>query len=83
LSQSRSVRRKFDGLYLGRKERSKLVYAGKLERGFTDADKKRILEQLERLKTKKRPIDAPRKFPKATWVKPKVMVEAEYRAKIG
>ncbi|MEN3377474.1 MAG: bifunctional non-ous end joining protein LigD [Hyphomicrobiales bacterium] len=74
---------KFDGLYLGRKERSKLVYAGKLERGFTDADKKRILEQLERLKTKKRPIDAPRKFPKATWVKPKVMVEAEYRAKTG
>jgi bifunctional non-homologous end joining protein LigD len=74
---------KFNGLYLGRKERSKLVYAGKLERGFTDADKKHILAQLERLKTKQQPIDAPRKFPKAQWVKPRVMVDAEYRAKTG
>jgi bifunctional non-homologous end joining protein LigD len=67
---------KFDGLYLGRKERSKIVYAGRLERGFTEADKRHILEQLERLKTKKQPIEAPRKFPKAQWVKPKVIVDA-------
>jgi bifunctional non-homologous end joining protein LigD len=74
---------KFDGLYLGRKERSKIVYAGKLERGFTDTDKKHILKQLEKLKTKTQPIETPRKFPKATWVKPRMMVDAEYRAKTG
>jgi bifunctional non-homologous end joining protein LigD len=32
---------------------------------------------------RKQPIEAPRKFPKATWVKPTVMVEAEHRAKNG
>jgi bifunctional non-homologous end joining protein LigD len=61
---------RFDGLYLGREQKRKLVYAGKLERGFTAADQDRILEQLRRLKTRTQPITAPRKFPKAQWVKP-------------
>jgi bifunctional non-homologous end joining protein LigD len=74
---------KFDGIYLGREDQGILVYAGKLERGFTDADKKRILQMFERLKSKAQPITAPRKFPKANWVKPKVLVDAEYRAKTG
>ena len=30
---------KFDGIYPGRKERGRLVYAGKLERGFDEQDK--------------------------------------------
>jgi bifunctional non-homologous end joining protein LigD len=76
-------RGEFDGLYLGRKERDRLVYAGKLERGFTDDDKDRILAQLERLKSKQAPIEAPRKFPKANWVKPRLMVDAEFRARTG
>ena len=33
---------KFDGLYLGRRERGQLVYAGKLERGFNEMEKIRI-----------------------------------------
>src|SRR4051812_25404528 len=61
---------RFEGLYLGREERRKLVYAGKLERGFTDADKSRILEQLKGLKTRTQPIAATREFPKARWVRP-------------
>jgi bifunctional non-homologous end joining protein LigD len=76
---------KFDGLYLGRREeRSKLVYAGKLERGFTEADKKHLVDQLERLRTKKKPIEASRGFGKKThWVKPRLMVDAEFRGKTG
>jgi bifunctional non-homologous end joining protein LigD len=72
-------RGKFDGLYLGRERKKKLVYAGKLERGFTEDDKKRILAHLEKLKTKKQPIEAARTFSKAKWVKPHVLVDAEFR----
>ena len=35
------------------------------------------------LKTRKQPIEAPRKFPKAQWVKPDLMVDAAYRARTG
>jgi bifunctional non-homologous end joining protein LigD len=76
-------RGKFDGIYLGREERQKLVYAGKLERGLTEDDKARILKLLSKLKTKTQPIEAPRRFPKARWVKPRVLVDAEYRGKTG
>ena len=74
---------RFDGLYLGRRDRGRLVYAGKLERGFTEDDKRRILAMFERFKSKTAPIDAPRKFPKAQWVKPRVLVDAEFRGKTG
>jgi bifunctional non-homologous end joining protein LigD len=74
---------KFDGIYLGREQIRKLVYAGKLERGFTEDDKARILKLLAKLETKRQPIAAPRKFPKARWVKPKVLVDAEFRGKTG
>jgi bifunctional non-homologous end joining protein LigD len=68
---------------LGRREGRRLVYAGKLERGFTEDDKKRILELHARLKSKTQPIQAPRKFPKAQWMKPSVLVDAEFRGKTG
>jgi bifunctional non-homologous end joining protein LigD len=74
---------KFDGIYLGRKEGGRLVYAGKLERGFTEQDRIRISMLHQRLKTKTAPIAAGRAFPKARWMKPSVMVEAEYRGKTG
>src|ERR1700683_4707375 len=34
--------RKFDGIYLGRSRKGELVYAGKLERGFSEEDKRGI-----------------------------------------
>jgi bifunctional non-homologous end joining protein LigD len=74
---------KFDGIYLGKREGKRLIYAGKLERGFTDEDKERILELQDRLKSKYAPIDAPRKFPKAQWMRPDVLVDAEFRGKTG
>lgn len=74
---------KFDGLYLGRQEAGRLVYAGKLERGFSEMDKMRILVALEKLKTKQQPITASRRFPKAQWVTPHVLIDAEFRGKTG
>jgi ATP-dependent DNA ligase len=37
----------------------------------------------ERLKTKTQLIQAARKFPKAQWMKPSVLVDAEFRGKTG
>jgi len=74
---------KFDGLYLGRNEEGERVYAGKLERGMTEDDKRRLLEQLWPLRTRTRPIAAPRRFPKARWVTPGVLIDAEFRGKTG
>jgi bifunctional non-homologous end joining protein LigD len=74
---------KFDGIYLGRREGRRLMYAGKLERGFSEQDKARILLMAEKLKAKKQPIEAPRRFPKAQWVQPRVLVDAEFRGKTG
>jgi bifunctional non-homologous end joining protein LigD len=58
-------------------------YAGKLERGFNETDKMRLLVMAEKLKVKKQPIEAPRRFPKAQWLKPSVLVDAEFRGKTG
>lgn len=74
---------KFDGLYLGRREAGRLVYAGKLERGFSEMDRMRIAVMFEKLKTKEQPITASRRFPKAQWVQPRVLVDAEFRGKTG
>lgn len=74
---------KFNGIYLGKREAGHLAYAGKLERGFSEIDKVRLLTMFERLKTKKQPIAASRKFPKARWVKPNVLIDAEFRRRTG
>jgi bifunctional non-homologous end joining protein LigD len=74
---------RFDGLYLSRNEEGELVYAGKLERGFSEDDKKYLLARLGPLRTKKQPFAAPRRFPKAQWVRPAVLVDVEFRGKTG
>ena len=76
--------KRFDGLYLGRKLGDELLYAGKLERGFSEDDKRAILKRLTSLRIRRQPMAAARKsFPKARWVKPAVLVEAEFRGKTG
>ncbi len=74
---------KFDGLYLGRKQKGKLIYAGKLETGFGELDKVRMMTMFAKLKAKKQPITADRKFPKAQWIEPRVLVDAEFRGTTG
>jgi ATP-dependent DNA ligase len=71
------------GVYLGRSEDGQLVYAGKLETGFSEEDKRNLLVRLKPLVTKKQPIEAPRSFPKARWVKPLLMIDVEFRGKSG
>jgi len=46
-------------------------------------DKIRILTLHDRLKTNTSPINAPRKFAKAQWMKPGLMVDAEFRRQTG
>jgi bifunctional non-homologous end joining protein LigD len=75
---------KFDGLYLAREEGGKLRYAGKLETGFSASDNKLLLARLKPLRTPRPHMTATRaKFPKAKWVRPAVLVDAEYRGTTG
>jgi len=74
---------KFDGLYLGRREGSRLHYAGKVERGFDDATARAVVSELLPLKTRKSPLAERIRKPKATWVRPVVPVDVEYRALTG
>jgi ATP-dependent DNA ligase len=61
----------FDGIYLGHRDEKELVYAGKLERGFSEGDKRAILKRLLPLRVRSKPVASKRKsFPKAPWVKP-------------
>jgi bifunctional non-homologous end joining protein LigD len=77
-------RGKFDGIYLAKTEGDDLVYAGKLERGFDDKKEKEMMRDLRPLITAKKPMKSSRvRFPKARWVKPQVLVEAEFRGKTG
>jgi bifunctional non-homologous end joining protein LigD len=74
--------RKFDGVYLGQEEKGDLVYAGKLENVGDESD---LLSRLKPLTTPKQPMKAVSrgKFPKAKWVKPQVLIDAEFRGKTG
>ena len=75
---------RFDGIYLAHPREDELVYAGKLDRGFSEEDKISLLERLKPLQIRKQPMRAARRnFPKARWVKPEILVDAEFRGKTG
>ena len=74
---------KFDGIYLGRREGKQLLYAGKVENGFDDADEEKLRAVAERLKTRTQPLTKKVHKPKAVWLKPEVLVDVEYRALTG
>lgn len=67
-------------LYLGRREGRELVYAGKAGTGFTGDTARDLRERLDPIATRKSPLTKPVKKPKATWVKPGILVDVEYRA---
>jgi bifunctional non-homologous end joining protein LigD len=71
--------KKYDGIYLGRSEGAELVYAGKLERGSRNRTRGATLQRLAPLKIRREP----QTLPKARWVKPVVMIDAEFRGKTG
>jgi bifunctional non-homologous end joining protein LigD len=67
-------------LYLGRREGDELVYAGKAGTGFTFDAARMLRELLDPLVVRRSPLTKPVKKPKATWVRPEVLVDVQYRS---
>jgi ATP-dependent DNA ligase len=67
-------------IYLGRHEDKALLYAGKAGTGFTGDTARALREKLDAIAVRKSPLTVEVKKPKATWVKPQVLADIEYRA---
>jgi len=74
---------KFDGIYLGRRTDEGLLYAGKVENGFDAQSERDLRRRAARLETRAQPLTKKIKKPKAAWLKPKLLVDVEYRALTG
>jgi bifunctional non-homologous end joining protein LigD len=73
---------RFDGLYVGRQDGDKLIYAGKVDHGFnTPGTVTDIRKRLAPLIQKTQAFSQKIKKPQAVWVKPSLAAEVEYRAK--
>jgi bifunctional non-homologous end joining protein LigD len=72
---------KFDGFYLAEERSGKLVYAGKIEGGWSEDEKKDLLARVKPLRSRHPPIVLGVQKPKGQWVEPRVLVDVEYRAK--
>jgi bifunctional non-homologous end joining protein LigD len=75
--------RKFDGVYLARKDGDELLYAGKVERGFSDEQVRQLKARLEPYKLRTQPLSVKVEKPKATWFKPAILIDVEFRALTG
>jgi bifunctional non-homologous end joining protein LigD len=74
---------RFDGVYLARREKNGLQYAGKVENGFNAASSKDLEKRSAKLISNTQPLTKKIRKPKATWLKPKLLVDVEYRALTG
>jgi bifunctional non-homologous end joining protein LigD len=72
--------KKWDGLYLGRRNGSDLIYAGKVDRGFDTASAKDLQARLKPLIRDTQPFSK-RIAHRGIWVEPSLLAEIEYRAK--
>jgi bifunctional non-homologous end joining protein LigD len=70
--------RRIASFYVGRREGDRLLYAGKVRGGFTEAEARDMREQLDPLIRKDSPLSEPVKKPKATWVEPVIEAEVAY-----
>jgi bifunctional non-homologous end joining protein LigD len=71
---------KWDGIYIGREKAGELVYAGKVDHGFTPESEKDLRARLKPLIRKTQPYS--RKIGhKGIWVEPSLLAEIEYRTK--
>ena len=71
---------KWDGLYIGRRKGSELVYAGKVDHGFDTHSAKALRARLTPLIRKSQPYSK-RIAHRGIWVEPQLLAEIEYRAK--
>jgi bifunctional non-homologous end joining protein LigD len=70
--------RRIASLYVGRREGDRLIYAGKVRTGYTDAVARAVREILDPHIIKRSPLTIPVRKPKATWVQPVVDAEVTY-----
>lgn len=70
--------RRVASLYVGRKSGDRLLYAGKVRSGYTDASARALRERLDPLIRKTPPLSHKIKKPKATWVAPTVEAEVQF-----
>ena len=70
--------RKIASLYVGRREGDRLLYAGKVRSGYTEAVARDLRERLDPFIRKDSPLSGPVKKPKATWVEPAIEAEVAY-----
>jgi bifunctional non-homologous end joining protein LigD len=71
---------KWDGLYIGRERAGQLIYAGKVDHGFTPEFEKELRARLRPLIRKTQPY-AKKIAHRGIWVEPSLLAEIEYRAK--
>jgi bifunctional non-homologous end joining protein LigD len=71
---------KWDGIYIGREKAGQLVYAGKVDHGFTPQSEKDLRARLKPLIRKTQPY-AKKIAHRGIWVEPSLLAEIEYRAK--
>jgi bifunctional non-homologous end joining protein LigD len=71
---------RFDRIYIGRRRGDELIYAGKVDHGFTPDDGIELQDRLKPLIRKSQPYKK-RIAHKDVWVEPTVLAEIEYRAK--
>jgi bifunctional non-homologous end joining protein LigD len=72
---------RFDGFYVGRQDGDQLIYAGKVDHGFTPGAVTDVRKRLAPLVQKAQAYSQKIKKPNAVWVKPSLLAEVEYRAK--
>jgi bifunctional non-homologous end joining protein LigD len=72
--------KKWDGIYLGRREGKELIYAGKVDHGFDAASAKDLQARLMPLIRKRQPYSK-KTAHRGIWVEPELLAEVEYRAK--
>ena len=70
--------RRIASFYVGRREGDRVLYAGKVRGGFTEAEARDVREQLDPFIRKDSPLSEPVNKPKATWVEPAIEAEVAY-----
>ena len=70
--------RRIASLYIGRWEGKRLLYAGKVQTGYTQKATREVREVLDPYITRRSPLTVPVHKPKATWVRPEMQVEVKF-----
>jgi bifunctional non-homologous end joining protein LigD len=73
--------RRIASLYIGRREGDRLLYAGKVQSGYSLEAAREVREALDPHIRRKTPLSEPVVKPKATWVEPVVDAEVAYSSK--